>query len=121
MMRNIVAVLADFAAHVLPPLGKCAIALVFGLAIVPQGPSIRTDALRKRQKKTPALAGALFAARSDGYLADASGIAVFVSRGVRWISRYRVGYRRIAPEGYTSTADSRPHPRLFHSLCSRAL
>jgi hypothetical protein len=54
MMRNIVAVLADFAAHVLPPLGKCAIALVFGLAIVPQGPSIRTDALRKRQKKTPA-------------------------------------------------------------------
>jgi hypothetical protein len=54
MMRNIVAVLADFAAHVLPPLGKCAIALVFGLAIVPQEPSIRTDALRKLQKKTPA-------------------------------------------------------------------
>jgi hypothetical protein len=75
MMRNIVAVLADFAAHVLPPLGKCAIALVFGLAIVPQGPSIRTDALRKRQKKTPALAGALFAARSDGYLVTESGIA----------------------------------------------
>ena len=44
----------------------------------------------------------------------------FVRRAIRWISRYRVGYRRIAPEGYTSRADSRPHPRLFHSLCSRA-
>ena len=59
MMRNIVAVLADFAAHVLPPLGKCAIALVFGVAIVPQGPSIRTDALQRQKKNPGAMAGAL--------------------------------------------------------------
>jgi len=52
MVRDIVAVVADFAAHGVRP-GKMRHRVGFGLAIVPQGSPIRTDGLPKAPKENP--------------------------------------------------------------------